>query len=56
MQKLEKLWNLSFCKAIKHAVVTGKCFEVCKTSKLALLIDSCLYETNKYVKVYDIRI
>ena len=25
-----------------------------KTSKLAALIDSCLYKTLKYVKVYDI--
>ena len=34
----------------------GKFFEDFKTNKLAALIDSCLYETNKYVKVHNIHI
>ena len=33
--------KMTFCKAI--------IFEDCKTSKLAALIDSSLYETNKYI-------
>ena len=42
--------NFESCQFLrkKHAVVTGKCFEDGKTSKLAALIDSCLY--NKVCK------
>ena len=57
MQKLEQLWKLPFCKAIQHAVVIDKFFEDCKTNELAALIDSSLYETNKYVKVpYNVKL
>ena len=38
-----------------HAVVMGKFFEDSKTSELALLINSCLYVTSKYVKVNSMR-
>ena len=55
VQKLERLWKLPFCMAITHAVGMGKFFKDCKMSELATLINSCLYETNKYVKVHYIR-
>ena len=52
MQKLERHWKSSFCKAIKHAVVTGN-LDDCKTSKLTTLIDSCLCVTNVIIYLYN---
>ena len=50
MQNLKRLQKSPFCKAIKHRVIMDKIFEDCKTSELAMLMDSRPYETNKYVK------
>ena len=49
MQNLKWLRKSPFYKAIKHRVIMDKIFKDCKTSELATLMDSRLYETNKYV-------
>ena len=51
MQKLKQLRKLPFCKALKHAVVITILLKIVKKQTI---IDSCLYETNKHVKVHNI--
>ena len=52
-KNLKGIGKSSFCKAIKHAVVTGNLKIVRKTSKLAALIDSCLCITNVIIYLYN---
>ena len=47
VQKLKWLWKLPFCEAIKHIVAMDKIFVDSKTGELAMLIDSCFFETKK---------